>query len=170
MLNIHPAIVHTPIGLLTLYSMLEILRFKKLLNRTYWFYVKAVLVIVGFGGSLLAIGSGLLIKSEFVGDKVVEVHFWLGIITAILYGIIAFSYLVAWIQKEIYPFAFFKIGLWKFLVRIETFIQKSWILVPLSVIALVAIFITGALGGAIVYGPEIDPMVSFVYHLFFKEI
>ena len=167
MLNIHPAIVHTPIGLLTLYSIFEVLRFKKLLDRSYWFYIKAVLVIVGFGGSLLAIGSGLLIKSEFVGDKVVEMHFWFGILTSILYGIIAFSYLVAWVQKEIYPFRLLKTSLWKFLVRLEIFIQKGWLLVPLSVVALMAIFITGALGGAIVYGPEVDPMVSLIYHWFF---
>lgn len=38
MLNIHPVIVHTPIGLLTLYSIIELLRFKKLQERPYLFF------------------------------------------------------------------------------------------------------------------------------------
>ena len=37
----------------------------------------------------------------------------------------------------------------------------------IALVGIVVITITGALGGAIVYGPEVDPIVSVIYHLFF---
>jgi hypothetical protein len=34
---------------------------------------------------------------------------------------------------------------------------------------MILVTIVGALGGALVYGPEVDPVVSVVYHLFFTK-
>ncbi len=175
MLNIHPVIVHTPIGLLTLYSIIELLRFKKLQERPYIFYTKAILVIVGFGGAVAAYLSGDMIEELFTSANdlaLIEVHSTFALITSVLYGVIAASYVVLWFQKECGTWGFLKnkniAGIWKMKLAIANFIQKPWIIGVLALLALVAIFITGALGGAIVYGPEADPAVSVIYHLFFK--
>lgn len=171
MLNIHPAIVHTPVGLLTIYSLLEFLRFKKLLARPYWFYIKAALVIVGFGGAIAAYLTGDLLEDAFRGEKLLEVHSNFALVTSILYGVIAAGYLVLWFQKECGSWAFLKnknvAKIWQMKLALANFLQKTWVAVPLALAALICIFITGALGGAIAYGPDVDPMVSFIYKLFF---
>jgi len=41
-------------------------------------------------------------------------------------------------------------------------IINSGLIIPLALFGLAAIAITGALGGAIVYGPNIDPFVAFI--------
>ena len=46
-MNLHPIFVHFPIALFTLYALLECARFKKLQEQTYYFYLKAFLVITG---------------------------------------------------------------------------------------------------------------------------
>ena len=157
MLNIHPAIVHTPVGLLTIYSLLEFLRFKKLLARPYWFYIKATLVIVGFGGAIAAYLTGDLLEDAFRGDALVEMHSNFALATSILYGIIAAGYLVLWFQKEWGDLAFLKnkniAKIWQLKLFCANFLQKTWVAVPLSLLAFVCIFITGTLGGAIAYGP-----------------
>jgi len=41
-------------------------------------------------------------------------------------------------------------------------------LIPLlALLGLVLIIITGGLGAAIVYGPNVDPFVNFIYSIFF---
>lgn len=172
MLNIHPAVVHLPIGLLTVYSIIEILRFKKIQERSYIFYIKAVLVIVGFFGAIGAFLTGDMIEHAFVGTRaLVNVHSNFALATLILYGIIGASYLIVWFQKESKKIAKLKnktlVSLWKKKLLVANFLQKGPVLVVLSVIALICISITGALGGAIAYGPDADPFVSLVYGLFF---
>ena len=60
------------------------------------------------------------------------------------------------------------VKIWNWLVAVQTLLFKPWLLFLLGLAVLIAITITGSLGGALVYGPEIDPVVSFIYHLFFK--
>ena len=52
--------------------------------------------------------------------------------------------------------------------RIANFILQRKISILLASAGLIAILITGGLGASIVYGPDTDPFVSFVYKLFFK--
>ncbi len=53
------------------------------------------------------------------------------------------------------------------LVKIAKWIINTRVSFILALIGIVGITITGTLGGAMVHGPEVDPFVSFVYHLFF---
>ncbi|MEK7110290.1 MAG: hypothetical protein AAB759_00205 [Patescibacteria group bacterium] len=39
-MNIHPAFVHFPIALLTIYAVLELARFRFFTARPYWFHLK----------------------------------------------------------------------------------------------------------------------------------
>ena len=58
-------------------------------------------------------------------------------------------------------------GIWETLGKIESLVLESFIVALAALAGLIAISITGALGGAIVYGPDVDPVVSLVYHLLF---
>ena len=44
-MNIHPIFVHFPIALLTLYSLAELIRWRRITELAYWFYVKAFAMI-----------------------------------------------------------------------------------------------------------------------------
>lgn len=170
MLNIHPILVHFPIGLLTVYSLLEIISIKKLRALPFWFQVKAVMLITGVIGSWAAFASGSLIEDEF-NSNLLEVHSSFAVATVVVYIIMAASYSVIWLEPWLTPrlTATWMKKIWQWKIIAARFIQKRAVICLLAVIGLVVLTITGALGGAIVYGPDIDPVVSFIYYIFFPK-
>ncbi len=169
-LNIHPLIVHTPVGLLSLYSFLEIISIKRLQSLPYWFYVKAILVIFGSLGTFAALGSGKLIEDQFA-SRLLETHAWFAVATTLVYLVLAASYLLTWFRWEINKYlekTYFK-QIWLLFDKLREFIMKRSILFCLSGLGFVFLSITGALGGALAYGPDVDPMVRFIYDLFFGD-
>lgn len=146
-MDIHPLIVHFPIALLTLYAVFECIRFNKVLEKPYWFYIKAVLVIVG---ELLILLTLMTAPEE--GEKwIVEIHQVFAGTTVLVFGLVALSYLIRWLKME---------GKFN---RAPTLPNRS--LIVLAVIGLVCITITGGLGGAIVYGTEFDPLMAPIFKL-----
>lgn len=174
-MNIHPILVHFPIALFTIYAICEMVRFKKVTTQHYWFHVKSIFVITGLITAQLALGSGEVIQKMFRDvsekDAIVPVHAIFAEATVGVFFILAFSYIILWIEYDapktllgIYPhFA----KPWSRLVKIAKWIINTPASLVFAFIGLIGITITGALGGAMVHGPEIDPLVSFVYHLFF---
>lgn len=173
-MNIHPIFVHFPIALLTIYSIMEILQFKRLRDSQVWNIIKSTLVILGTISSFIALQTGEMAEEIAGNSSLVETHSTLATITVWFFVVIAIIHLAHLLNTE---FAETKNWLWNtryirnvwnILSRISDFIFKQWwILVLIGIIGLVLITIVGGLGGAIVYGPTVDPVVSFVYHLFF---
>lgn len=164
-MNIHPIFVHFPIALFTLFSILELLRFR--LKQPYWFYVKAVLVIFGFLSAIVTIFTGLAAAENFRGsdlESVIAVHASFAVSATFIFMILAWAYFVAWVNsvKQIQN------NNWLFFTKIQKILIETNFAYILTILGLIAITITGALGGSMVYGPEVDPFVSFVYHLFFE--
>lgn len=163
-MNIHPIFVHFPIALFTLFCILELLRFW--LKQPHWFYVKALLVIAGFSGAVVAIFTGEMAAEFLEGsdlEKVVEIHASFAVLSTLIFMTAAFAYFISWINKT----KQIQNRSWLFVTKIQKFLIETNFAYILAVLGLIAITITGALGGSIVYGPEVDPFVSFVYHLFF---
>lgn len=168
-LNIHPFVVHMPIGLLSLYTLLEVISIKKLQSLPYWFFVKAVLVIFGSFGTYAALFTGSLAAGESK-TLLVEVHSDFAVLTTIVYTILALAYLLTWFKDKInfiLENTKFK-KVWILVDSTRGFVMRRLVLFFLSIVGFVLISITGALGGAMVYGPEIDPMVKIIYDLFVK--
>lgn len=148
--NVHPLLVHFPIALLTVYSLLEIVSIKKLRALPYWFYVKAILLIAGTISILPTILAGLLIENQFESqEKLVDLHSKFGELSALVYGLLTVIYIYSWVKK--------------------TQIKMPILVGILSVLGLVLLLITGALGGTIVYGPNLDLFTSFIYRIFFPN-
>lgn len=173
-MNLHPFIVHFPIGLLATYSILEYFRFKKVHAQQYWFYIKALLVTLGVISAQIAIIFGGLIEDMFINlpakNSIVPVHSMWAAITFTIYLLIALSYLIIWINKDMNT-SFFKknplrVKLWKKANSYSVFMQTPSVLLILSTFGLISLMITGSLGGAMALGVDTDPVVNFVYHLF----
>lgn len=174
-MNIHPIFVHFPIALLTVYGFLELLRFRKLLNTPWFEYVKGAFVIIGVLTSSFALQTGELAERAYKGSEMqtlIEAHASWASFASIIFGILAMVYAIRLISKSSFQEKIvnsFFIHLWNFVVSITNSLYDSvWFMMIAAFIGIIAITITGGLGGAIVYGSDVDPIVSIIYSLLIK--
>ncbi len=176
-LNIHPIFVHFPIALLTLYALGELVYFKKVRELPYVFYCKAIAVIVGTLSAFVTLQTGEWAERAYRNSsatmRIIEIHSTWADGAVIVFGVLAAAYAIAWLNRTTY---------WNQLLQKQSWLQSTWkvlsvlsrvciqtpLVLALSLAGLIAITVTGALGGSLVYGPDIDPVVSFIYHLLIK--
>ena len=177
-MNIHPLFVHFPIGLLVAYSLLELCAYSfSIVRRQAWVApVKSFLLFAGVPAAFVAAITGSLAK-ELIATPggpnlaVISLHESFALATILLYGVIAAASLVRVFELKGWGD---RIGarndlfarVWSFKKYIAHHILDTWLLPALALLALASITVTGARGASIVYGPEIDPFVSFIYSLF----
>lgn len=171
-MNIHPAIVHFPIALLACYAILEVLSIVPRFKRHPWVEpIKTFLVAGGTLLALLALSTGetaqhVLGRGPDVPRALIRTHSSVATLSTDIFSVIAAIYIVRlakqqpWYQRV--P-AFLRAVL-DFCMKL---LDRQWLLALGALVGLAAITITGALGGAIVYGPNTDPIVRFIYGLFF---
>jgi len=56
----------------------------------------------------------------------------------------------------------------KYFLGLKHFLIETPIVYVLAIAGIIAITFTGALGAAIVYGSDVDPIVKIIYGLFFQ--
>lgn len=177
-MNIHPIFVHFPVALLTLYALMEFIRFKALTRHPAWFYVKGFLVMSGAISALIARQTGELIEDQFRGSpqhNLLEMHALWANVTVVLFGFLTVLYVAAFVRRDLMqaPLIGRLVSLplisliFSILVYAFEFVTRGALILFIALFGLIAITITGGLGGALVYGPDIDPVVSLIYHLFF---
>ena len=163
-MNLHVILVHFPIALLTVYAVAELIRFRKITTLPYWFYLKAVLAIIGALAAWAAAVAGSAIEDQFRGPlhRLVEVHSEFAFVSILIFSLIAILYVLAWLKRDNASMAQ---KLPPGLMRAAEMILNGWMIVVLALVGLTAITVTGALGGAIAFGPQVDPIANFVYNL-----
>lgn len=179
-MNIHPLFVHFPIGLLVVYSVLEIIAYAwpSIRRQSWLFPVNAFLLFVGVLGALVALVTGGIaediIRHTNPNAFILKVHSPIAGVTTLLYVILAAAYLIRLFDRKgwgnrmvgmVNPF----IRIWSFKKYVAHLILDTWLLLVLALLALIGMTVTGALGAAIVYGPNADSFISFVYHLFWAQ-
>ena len=180
-MNIHPLFVHFPIALLVAYSVLEIAAYLwPSVRRLSWLFpTKAFLLFAGMLGAFAALLTGSIAAEllEAGGNptaSVVEVHAVSAATTTALYLILAAAYLnrvfdrAGWFDRVAASSKFLAWG-WNAKKYLAHLILDTWLLPVLALLAFAGMTVTGALGAAIVYGPDTDPLVSFIYSLFFAR-
>lgn len=163
-MNIHPIFVHFPVAFFTIYALAEIVRFNFLTRQPFWFYVKAVLVIVGSASSVVTLTTGLMVEKYMVGHPALPYHKFFAFFTAGLFAIIALSYALVWINKE----KQIQNNLWQTAVNCARGIVESKLIVILALLGLISVTITGGFGGIMAYGEGADPFFTYFYKLFIK--
>lgn len=164
--NIHPILVHFPIALLLLYSVIKILPLQKWLPKVDWKDIERVLLVVGVLGAFVSLATGEtaehLVRSN---RQLVEMH-------------AAFASLATWLYSalllgEVSVILNMRLGMssqkWGSLLRITHFLEKilcnKVFSSIIAFVALIAITLTGLLGGVMVYGVSADPVAPAVLSL-----
>jgi len=165
-MNIHPLFVHFPIGILVLYTALEIFRFSFITNRHSYFEIKTILIIIGTITAYLSASTGdmaeeLIKITDPAKIPLVEIHSLYAGLTITIFSLLASAYLIEWCKRN---------NILEIITKIKVLYQMVTIILKLSpllaFIGLVTITITGAFGAAIVYGQNVDPVVNFIYRMF----
>lgn len=152
-MDIHPLVIHYPIALLTLYSLFEIISIRKLQEKHYWFYVKAVFVILGTLSAIATSISGFFATHLVRGLPLVEMYLWLSVTTSVIFLVISILYGLTWWGSE-------RSAMWSAKALFD-----RWIMIPLATGGLLAVVMMGGFAGAMVYGTRFDPFMAPVFKL-----
>lgn len=165
--NFHLMLIHFPIALLIIYVFLEY--FKRFTKADYWFNVRSIFLYFGFISIILSILSGSMLEGDFETKfkALFDLHETFATITLYLYLSIAIYYVLVQFKDKLKYFEKYNLfrQISNFYVKL---FSKTYIMHSVLLLALISIIITGSLGAAMSQGPNIDPVVSFVYGLFFK--
>ncbi|MFM7089032.1 MAG: DUF2231 domain-containing protein [Candidatus Paceibacterota bacterium] len=163
--NIHPIIVHFPIALLTIYSLIKILPVRKWFSTFAWRDIEVVLLVLGVLGAMAANSTGEIAEHLVrPPHKLVETHAAFASVTTWMYGLLLTGEILAWLKAKFYNNLKF-IEYQKYINPIVKILQNKFIVLVLALVGLFAVFVTGLLGGVIVYGVTADPIAPFVLKL-----
>lgn len=164
--NIHPLFVHFPIALLCLYSVIKILPLYRLAPRIAWRDVERILLLVGVIGAVLASMTGEIAEHLVrANHDLVELHALFAGISTWLYGALLLGEILRIANVKLvirYP----QLWLLRFSIWLERLLTHRAFSIVLALLALVAVIVTGILGGALVYGKTADPIAPFIIGLF----
>jgi uncharacterized membrane protein len=177
-MNIHPLFVHFPLGLLIVYALLEVAslfpRFRRIESLST---VKAFLAIAGGVFAYITAFFGEMAEEALNPSgplaALIGTHSMFAYSTIAVFSLLAGAYLVRFISASrvganpIFTLPVIKPA-WRFLTALSQFILFPQIAAVLALGGLVLITITGGLGASIVYGPNFDPFVHFIYGTFFR--
>jgi uncharacterized membrane protein len=178
--DIHPILVHIPIAFLSIYALVEIVSivfFSRKWLDLIW--LKIFLLLVGVLGAQGALTTGEIASDLNRGElsrDLVEMHeTFASVSTGIFFGILVAYLLVVLslnikIKDKINSYLQNRLTVFKkifaILVSLGEFLSKNKFLFLLaSVVGVITVTITGALGGSLVYGKDADPIVSLTLKL-----
>lgn len=173
-MNIHPLFVHFPIALFSVYVLIELFRIEAVQRASWILPIKTILLVAGSIGAELSLITGE--SAEHVVGKenpalrsLIELHATTAGIATALFAVVGLAYCIAWFQTTAWAQRSF--GTYGEKIRSIAYwysahILTPWIVLVLACVGMIAITIAGGLGGAIVYGPSVDPIVAFIYKLF----
>lgn len=168
--NIHPIVVHFPIVCLTLYSLIKIIPFSRWFPNFSWKQIGQFLLVVGFLGALVASSTGEVAEHMVrPNSDIVHTHSFFASVSSWIYGLLLLGEILPFLNIKIIPQISFS-PLTKAGIVLERILNKNRIVKVFSILGLVAIFVTGLLGGVMVYGTSSDPLAPFVLKILGLEI
>lgn len=164
-MDLHPLVVHFPIALLTIYSLLEIAALHSYFRRPERTHAKLVFLFIGTLWALTALSTGEN-AARLYNDPtlILALHkASAGLSSGVYKGITIFYLIQLALQTSTFVRIFAFPQLLTILNTLITVVQRRRIPALAALIALGSLSLTGALGGILVYGPSGDPITQFVY-------
>lgn len=160
--NIHPLFVHFPIAFLLLYSLIRILPFERLVPSLSWRHIQQVLLLAGVLGAFLSNTTGELAEHLVRPEEaLVEMHAFFALASTWIYGLLLGGEILftlnPYLSKK-FPLG----GLATLLIKIENLLTNRTLTLVLAIVGVVAISLTGLLGGVMVYGTSADPLAPVI--------
>jgi len=185
-MNIHPLIIHFPIALLTVYAICELIWSRRLAISPSWIKLKGFLVIVGTLAATAAYITGDWAQDALRQQSpdpatfaplhnLIEVHSQFATFSLIVFWFLAVAYIIKLLRIAA-PHAAatlaagegWKTYAFRFVARFQRVVIDTPFVYLFAIGGLLLIMVTGALGGSLVYGPDVDPFVTFVYKWLIK--
>lgn len=164
--NIHPIIVHFPIALLFVYSVLKILPLQKWFPKISWNITRITLLVFGVLGALVSLSTGELAEelTNPIHD-IVEKHEFFANSATRIYALLLLGEILL-VSKSFINAKLHKIQLKRFIFSISNILNNRFVSALLALAGLLAIVLTGLFGGIMVYGVSADPLAPIVLKLF----
>ena len=176
-MNIHPLFVHFPIALLSVYAIMELIHTNRLNHSNTYASIKGFLVILGTLAAYVTLSTGKLAAGLLLANrpdlaKLVATHSTFTGATTAIFSVLAASYVIKFILDSKYANMPILITgqltiMWRALCAFSRAVRESVFGQFLALAGIICITITGGLGDSIVYGPDTDPIVRFIYGMFF---
>lgn len=167
--DIHPIIVHFPIALLFLYSIIKIIPFSRWFPRIAWKDMERVLLVVGLLGAFAALVTGNIAEElNRPNHDLVEWHSTFAALTTWLYGALLVGELAAIVNMRFavrFSGTFLGTMFTKTSRFLELMLTHKVFSRLIALAALVSLALTGMLGGVLVYGTTADPLAGIVLRL-----
>lgn len=164
-MDLHPIIVHFPIALLTLYSLLEVASLRTYFRSASRTHTKIFLLFTWTLWSLAALSSGER-AAELFGDMtlLLYLHEQAAETTMLIYKGISVFYLI---KLTLAHSSFVQIvnapGVLTFFAKTITRIQRLRLPALAAVVWFIWLNVTWGFGGMLVYWPNSDPITKILY-------
>jgi len=166
MYNLHPIFVHFPIALLFVYSIIKLLPFQKWFPNVAWRDIERLLLVVGLGGAYLSLSTGEQAADlTRPNESLVEAHEFFANFSTRMYLLLLIGEVASYLNNKNYNFISKINFVPKLLIWIEKILTNSNLVKILVLLGFVSLFLTGVLGGVLVYGVTADPLAPFILEI-----
>ncbi len=164
--NLHPIFVHFPIALLFVYSFIKIIPFEKWFPNISWRQTERMFLLFGLLGAFLALYTGETAEYLFKSDRqLVDMHSTFATVSTWIYGLLLLGEIMAVFNASVLVQGIQSLWFKKLLILKQRILTHRIFSKVLALLGLVAISVTGLLGGVMVYGTSADPMAGIVLKL-----
>ena len=170
MYNIHPILVHFPIALLFIYSVIKILPVEKWFPQFAWRDVERLFLFFGVLGAFGASATGEIAEELIrTNHQLVESHAFFAGLSTWLYGALLIGGILSFLNTKLISLNLLTPPVLNFtqklIIPLEKLLSHTTFSKIIAFIALIAISVTGLLGGVIVYGTSADPLAGIVLQI-----
>lgn len=163
MYNIHPIFVHFPIALLFIYSVIKIFPFAKWFPNVAWRDIERFLLVFGIGGAYLSLSTGEQAQELSRPNRsLVEAHAFFANFSTRMYLLLLIGEVANYINTKHFSFINKINYLPQLIIRIEKILTNKNLVIVLTILGFITLFLTGVLGGVLVYGTTADPLAPLI--------